>query len=68
MKQKVMKIGSSLGVTVPADFIKAIGIKQGDEVEVKKKIETGEMIYKFSGVQQLSINSGFLRKKRKKRK
>lgn len=65
MKQKIMKVGSSLGVTVPADFIKVVGIKAGDRVEVRKKIETGEIIYKFSGIHQLTINSKFLKKRKK---
>jgi len=65
MKQKIMKVGSSLGVTVPADFIKTIGIKAGDFVDVEKRTTKGEILYKFSGVQQLTINSRILKIKRK---
>lgn len=66
MKQKVMQVGNSLGVTVPSDFVKAVGIKVGDNVEVQRLMNTNEVIYKFSGIQQLPIDIGFLRKRRKK--
>lgn len=68
MKQKVMKTGNSLGVTIPADFVKLIGIKPGDEVEVERHIENNEVVYKFSGVQQLPIAANFLKKRRRKKK
>ena len=32
--QKIIRIGSSLGVTLPAKDLKRAGIKLGDEVEV----------------------------------
>lgn len=64
MKQKVMKIGNSVGVTVPVDFVKAIGIKPGDTVEVRKRIESNEVVYRFSGIQQLPITANFLKKRR----
>jgi len=67
MKQRVMKIGNSLGVTVPVDFVKAIGIKAGDMVEVKKRVEANEMVYKFSGIQQLLIASDFLKRPKKRK-
>lgn len=63
MKQKVMKVGSSIGVTVPANFIKVVGVKVGDMVEVTQEIEKNEVIYKFSGVQQLSISNSLLKNK-----
>jgi len=67
VKQRIMKIGNSIGVTVPVDFVKAVGIKAGDTVEVKKRVESNEVIYKFSGVCQLPIATNFL-KKRQRRK
>lgn len=60
MRQKVMKIGNSLGVTVPADFVKAVGIRPGDTVEVKKIGNKNQIIYQFSGIQQLLITSDIL--------
>jgi antitoxin component of MazEF toxin-antitoxin module len=35
--QKVIKIGSSAGVTIPAKDLKRSGIKVGDEIEVTYK-------------------------------
>lgn len=34
MTQKVIKIGSSLGVTIPAKQLLELGISKGDEIEV----------------------------------
>ena len=65
MKQKVREVGTSLGVTVPADFVRAVGVRAGDAVKVKKRPETGEVIYKFSGIQQLVIASGILKRRKK---
>lgn len=53
--QKVIKIGSSRGVTLPAKQLKLLGVKEGDEVEVvlrkrtevasdKEVVETAEKI------------------------
>jgi len=57
MKQKVMKVGNSVGVTVPAKFVKSVGIRVGDNVKVKTVLETGQVIYTFKGAKQLSLNS-----------
>ncbi len=65
MKQKIMQVGNSLGVTVPVDFVKAVGVKAGDMVKVKKRPETGEVVYKFSGIQQLMIASDILKRSKK---
>ncbi len=66
MRQKVMKIGNSLGVTVPADFVKAVGIRPGDSVEVEKVAHKNQIIYHFSGIQQLLIASDILKSSSKK--
>ena len=57
MKQKIMRVGNSLGVTVPAKFVKAVGIKVGDRVRVKSKLDTGQIIYTFKGAKQLSLTN-----------
>ncbi|MFC1711498.1 AbrB/MazE/SpoVT family DNA-binding domain-containing protein [Patescibacteria group bacterium] len=67
MKQKVFRVGNSVGVTIPSDFVKAIGIKSGDTVEVEKIMEKNQLIYKFSGVQQLLIAANFWKKEAKKK-
>ena len=64
MKQRVMKIGNSLGVTVPAGFVKGVGVRAGDRVEVKTRVSKNEVVYKFSGIQQLLIASDILKKKK----
>lgn len=56
MSQKVMRIGNSIGVTVPSQFVKAVGVKVGDTVKVKTILETGQVIYIFQGAKQLSLN------------
>ncbi len=57
MKQKVMKVGNSIGVTVPSKFAKSVGIKIGDNVKVKTKLDSGQVIYTFKGAKQLSLES-----------
>jgi len=68
MKQKIMRSGGSLVVTVPADFVKAVGVKTGDKVEVTAIPQKGQVIYKFSGVAQLPLSKNFLKKKRRRRR
>ena len=57
MSQKVMRVGNSIGVTVPSQFVKAVGVRVGDSVKVKTILETGQVIYTFKGAKQLSLNS-----------
>jgi len=57
MEQKVMRVGNSIGITVPAKFVKSVGIKVGDTVKVKTILETGQVIYTFKGAKQLSLSS-----------
>ena len=55
MKQKVLRTGNSTAVTVPAKFVKTVGVKVGDTVKVKTRSDTGEVIYTFSGIHQLRL-------------
>lgn len=57
MQQKIMKVGNSIGVTVPAKFVKAVGVKVGESVSVKIVLETGQVIYTFKGAKQLSLTN-----------
>jgi len=52
-----MRVGNSIGVTVPSQFVKAVGVRVGDSVKVKTILETGQVIYTFKGAKQLSLNS-----------
>lgn len=65
MVQKVIKAGNSTAVTVPADFVKSVGVKIGDEVKVECKPESGKVTYTFSGAQQLPLSDEILRRKKK---
>ena len=55
MKQKVMKVGHSLGITIPAYFVKTIGLKAGDLVQVKTQPEKGKVVYSFDSTHQLPL-------------
>ncbi len=65
--QKVIKTGNSAAVTIPSDFIKAVGIKIGDDVKVEIHPESGQVIYSFKGTKQLALSQNFLKKSRRSR-
>jgi len=65
-RQKIIRTGNSLAVTIPSDFVKSIGIKAGDEVKVEVEPEKGRIICNFSGAKQLLLSQNFVKKKRKK--
>ena len=54
--QKVIKIGNSLGITLPSRFIKALSVKAGDEVSVIQSTDTS-IIISFPHPHQLSLTS-----------
>lgn len=64
MVQKILKTGNSLAVVVPSEFVKNFGLKPGDEVKVLIKPEKAEILYKFSGSQQLLLAENFLKQKK----
>jgi antitoxin component of MazEF toxin-antitoxin module len=68
MAQKVIKTGNSAAVTLPADFVKDLGIRIGDPVKVKLDPENNKVVYIFSGTKQLLLSESFLKKKRLKKK
>ena len=51
-----MKVGNSLGVTVPANFVKSVGVVRGNQVRVKTIPEKGKIIYYFDGICQLPLS------------
>ena len=55
MKQKIFKTGNSLTVVIPAAFAKIIGVRAGDEVDVKIEIEKAEVKVLFPNPRQLQI-------------
>ena len=64
-KQKIIKTGNSLAITIPADFVKSIGIKAGEEVKVGVETEKGRIICNFSGAKQLPLSQNFVKKGRR---
>jgi antitoxin component of MazEF toxin-antitoxin module len=64
MLQKVIRAGNSTAVTVPAQFVKKVGIKIGDTVKVRLNLEKGLVTYTFSGVRQLALRSSLFKKKK----
>lgn len=68
MPQKVIKTGNSAAVTIPANFIKDLGVRIGDTVKVKLDPENNKIVYLFSGTKQLPLSENFLKRKRVKEK
>ncbi len=54
-KQKVIKVGNSLAVTLPSRVVKNLSIKTGDEVEATQT-EDNSITYNFINPQQLSLS------------
>jgi antitoxin component of MazEF toxin-antitoxin module len=54
-RQKVFKTGNSLAVTLPFRLVHQLGIKPGQEVEVKPEVEKLRVVMKFKGVKQLPL-------------
>lgn len=51
----MIRTGNSLAVVIPAQYIKQVGIKQGDHVEISLKPREGQIVYTFLNVRQLSL-------------
>jgi antitoxin component of MazEF toxin-antitoxin module len=54
-KQRVMRTGNSLAVTIPSLFVRAVGVRAGQTVKVKLDLPKGQIVYFFSGVKQLAF-------------
>lgn len=67
-KQKIMKVGNSICVTVPAPFVRVVGIRQGEQVMVKTHPEKARVIYQFSGSRQLAFSNTLLKVKKRSRR
>ena len=67
-KQKIIRTGNSLAVTIPSDFVHSVGIKAGQDVEVKVNPATGQVTCTFSGAKQLLLANNLVKKRRKKKK
>jgi len=60
-KQKIIRTGNSLAVTIPSFLVRSVGVKPGQEVEVRIEPDKGKMVCNFSGNTQLAL----IMKKRK---
>lgn len=55
-KQKIIKIGNSLGVTLPSKFIKKLSLKVGDQVKLMY-YDDSSLLLNFPDGSQLSLMS-----------
>lgn len=58
VEKKIRKIGNSLGVVIPSDFLKHIGVENGDQVFIS--VEDGEI--KIRSQEQKKDNDHFKEK------
>jgi antitoxin component of MazEF toxin-antitoxin module len=65
-KQKIIRTGNSLAVTIPSEFVKTVGIKAGQDVLTKIEPETGRVICSFKGTKQLPLSQSFIKRKKKR--
>lgn len=63
MKQKLIRVGNSLMVVMPASFIRLVGAKNKDTVKVFTNPSKGEVKIKFSAISQLALSDDFFKKK-----
>jgi antitoxin component of MazEF toxin-antitoxin module len=45
MIQKIIKIGDSVGITIPKSALKELNMKAGDEVYVEADVVSGSLLY-----------------------
>ena len=57
MKQKILKTGNSLAVSIPSKFVRILGLKPGNVVEVKSDFAKGTLHCTFTGTGQLTLLS-----------
>jgi antitoxin component of MazEF toxin-antitoxin module len=54
-KQKIIKTGNSLGLTLPARVVHALGLKPSDDVSVTVAPDLTSITYTFDQPRQLSL-------------
>lgn len=52
--QKILKVGNSLGITIPSNLVKSLSLKAGDQVDVKSEFNNSLTI-NFVDSHQLSL-------------
>lgn len=54
INRKITKIGNSVGITLPADLLKSVGLSQGDGVQIE--VKDGKIIVQKN--EQLNLPDG----------
>jgi len=57
MESKIIRCGNSSAVIVNGKFMRNLGLKRGDKIEVKYYEEKGIMVVSFPGARQLRLTS-----------
>ncbi len=52
--QKILKVGNSLGITLPSNLVKDLSLKPGDQVDVKRELNNS-LTVSFVDSHQLSL-------------
>lgn len=52
--QKILKVGNSLGITLPSNLVKDLSLKPGDQVDVERELNN-TIIINFVDSHQLSL-------------
>lgn len=61
--QKILKVGNSLGITLPSNLVKDLSLKPGDQVDVTRELNNS-LTVNFLDSHQLSL--GLTPKSRRK--
>lgn len=62
-RQKIFKTGHSLAVSLPFRLVNQLGLKAGQEVDIKTEVEKLRVMVKFRGVKQLPLLESFKRER-----
>lgn len=57
MKQRVFRAGNSKAVVIPAKFAQSVGVRAGDEIEVREEQDKGKLTILFKGARQLKLTA-----------
>jgi antitoxin component of MazEF toxin-antitoxin module len=62
--QKILKVGNSLGITLPSNLVKDLSLKPGDQVDVVREL-TNSLTVNFVDSHQLSLGLSSQRRPQK---
>lgn len=57
MKQRVFRAGNSKAVVIPAKFAQSVGVRAGDEIEIREEQDKGKLTILFKGARQLKLTA-----------